>query len=204
MTEPMLLDRLLPAYDATRVDHRVIAGDLASVYEGTRRADFMRAWRQSLAVRTLFSVRGAVARRRRSRSSSGCACRTCPRTGTGCCSASSSVWSCVRSCASSPTRLPGRGRLAPVSARSETSRLVTRETTLEWPPRLPVARIPWTTLLMAIMHLPKRRRIRCDYQSVRQTPISASRLARGRRRRDRRRRPSADFGCTERATRPTA
>jgi hypothetical protein len=59
VTEPMLLDRPLPEFDATRVEHRVIDGDLATVYEATRQADFMRAWRESLAVRALFAVRGA-------------------------------------------------------------------------------------------------------------------------------------------------
>jgi hypothetical protein len=59
VTEPMLLDRPLPEFDATRVEHRVIDGDLATVYEATRQADFMHAWRESLAVRALFAVRGA-------------------------------------------------------------------------------------------------------------------------------------------------
>jgi hypothetical protein len=59
MSAPMLLDRLLADYDATRVEHRVIPGDVASVYEAARRADFMRAWRESLAVRALFAARTA-------------------------------------------------------------------------------------------------------------------------------------------------
>jgi hypothetical protein len=57
--EPMLLDGLLPLFDATRVEHRVIAGEVAAVYEATRRADFMRAWRESAVVRVLFALRGA-------------------------------------------------------------------------------------------------------------------------------------------------
>jgi hypothetical protein len=59
MNEPMLLDRLLPRFDATRIEHRVIAGDLEQVYEATRQADFMRAWRESPAVRGLFAARAA-------------------------------------------------------------------------------------------------------------------------------------------------
>src|SRR5205823_6882184 len=33
-------------------------GDLATVYAATRRADFIRAWRESAAVRLLFAARG--------------------------------------------------------------------------------------------------------------------------------------------------
>jgi hypothetical protein len=69
-SEPMLLDRLLADFDATRIEHRVIAVGLAEAYQATRQADFMRAWRDSVAVRALFALRGAgervaaVARRR--------------------------------------------------------------------------------------------------------------------------------------------
>ena len=58
----MLLDQLLPAYDAGRIDHRVIDGELAEVYDATREADFIRAWKDSPAVRALFAVRGASER----------------------------------------------------------------------------------------------------------------------------------------------
>lgn len=57
--EPMLLDRLLADFDATRIEHRVIGVGLAEAYEATRQADFLRAWRDSVAVRALFAVRGA-------------------------------------------------------------------------------------------------------------------------------------------------
>lgn len=53
----MLIDRLLPAYDATRVEHRVISGTVDSVYDAVRDADFMEAWRGSPAVRFLFAAR---------------------------------------------------------------------------------------------------------------------------------------------------
>ena len=44
--EPMLIDRLMPAYDAMRAEHRIVSGDVATVYTATRRADFIRAWRE--------------------------------------------------------------------------------------------------------------------------------------------------------------
>jgi hypothetical protein len=56
--EAMLIDRLMPSYDAVRVEHRIVPGGLASAYAATRRADFIRAWRESTAVRFLFAVRG--------------------------------------------------------------------------------------------------------------------------------------------------
>ena len=58
-SEPMLLDRLLSDYDVTRIEHRVIPGGLAEAYEATREADFLRAWRDSVAVRALFALRAA-------------------------------------------------------------------------------------------------------------------------------------------------
>jgi hypothetical protein len=56
--KPMLIDRLMPAYDAVRAEHRIIPGDVATVYTATRHADFIRAWRGSAAVRLLFAARG--------------------------------------------------------------------------------------------------------------------------------------------------
>jgi hypothetical protein len=56
--EPMLIDRLMPGYDAVRAEHRIVPGDIATVYAATRRADFIRAWRESVAVRLLFAARG--------------------------------------------------------------------------------------------------------------------------------------------------
>ena len=56
--EPMLIDRLMPCYDAVRVEHRIVPGEIATVYAATRRADFIRAWRESVAVRLLFAARG--------------------------------------------------------------------------------------------------------------------------------------------------
>ena len=56
--EAMLIDRLMPAYDAVRAEHRIVPGDVATVYAAARRADFIRAWRESAAVRLLFAARG--------------------------------------------------------------------------------------------------------------------------------------------------
>lgn len=39
----MILDEILPAYDATRIEHRVIAGAPEHVYDAVLRADFARA-----------------------------------------------------------------------------------------------------------------------------------------------------------------
>jgi hypothetical protein len=54
----MLIDRMMPSYDAVRTEHRIIPGAIATVYGATRRADFIRAWRESVAVRVLFAARG--------------------------------------------------------------------------------------------------------------------------------------------------
>jgi len=56
--QPLLIERLLPRPDAVRAEHLLIDGDPATVYEAVRRADFMRAWRESPAVRFLFAARG--------------------------------------------------------------------------------------------------------------------------------------------------
>ena len=53
----MLLDRVLPEFDATRIEHAVVPGELGPVYQAVRRADFIQAWRRSPAVRLLFGAR---------------------------------------------------------------------------------------------------------------------------------------------------
>jgi len=58
----MLLDDLLPEYDATRIEHRVIDAPIAAAYAATLDADFLRAARENPAVHTLFAVRGAAER----------------------------------------------------------------------------------------------------------------------------------------------
>ena len=57
---PMVLDTLMPELDATRIEHRVIDGDQALVYEAVMAADFIRAWRDNAAVRALFATRSAA------------------------------------------------------------------------------------------------------------------------------------------------
>jgi hypothetical protein len=59
MTAPaMLIDALLPGYDAVRAEHRIVAGEVDAAYAAVMRADFMRAWRESPVVRFLFAARG--------------------------------------------------------------------------------------------------------------------------------------------------
>jgi hypothetical protein len=59
---PMLIERFLPVYDAARTEHRIVVGDVGTAYETVRRADFMRAWRESSAVRLLFGARSLAER----------------------------------------------------------------------------------------------------------------------------------------------
>ena len=54
---PMLIEQLLPRYDAVRIEHRVVPGDVEAAYAAVMRADFMRAWRDSAGVRALFAAR---------------------------------------------------------------------------------------------------------------------------------------------------
>jgi len=62
MTDAMLLDEVLPRFDATRVEHRVIDGGLAPVYDAVLRTDFLRTWRESTALRMLFAARTSAER----------------------------------------------------------------------------------------------------------------------------------------------
>jgi hypothetical protein len=57
MGDAMLLDRILPGFDATRIEHRVVAGGPDEVYRIVREVDFLRAWRESPVVRVLFAAR---------------------------------------------------------------------------------------------------------------------------------------------------
>jgi hypothetical protein len=58
----MLIDQACPDFDAERVEHRIVAGDTARVYEAVLAADFMEAWRGSAAVRLLFAIRAFAER----------------------------------------------------------------------------------------------------------------------------------------------
>ena len=61
-TEPMLIESALPAFDAVRTEHLVIPGDVPTACAAVRGADFMRAWRESPAVRALFGARSLAER----------------------------------------------------------------------------------------------------------------------------------------------
>jgi hypothetical protein len=58
----MLLDSLMPAFDATRIEHQVIDGRPADVYEVAIHVDLLDAMRRSPIVRGLFALRAAVER----------------------------------------------------------------------------------------------------------------------------------------------
>jgi hypothetical protein len=55
----VLLDDLMPEFDATRLEHRVIDGSAPEVYEAVVHADFLDAVRRSRTVRGLFALRAA-------------------------------------------------------------------------------------------------------------------------------------------------
>jgi hypothetical protein len=54
---PMLIEQALPTFDAVRTEHLVVAGEPDVAYAAVLRADFIRAWRESAAVRALFGAR---------------------------------------------------------------------------------------------------------------------------------------------------
>jgi hypothetical protein len=58
----MLLDDVMPEFDATRIEHRVIVGLPPDVYDAAIHADLVDAMRRSRAVRGLFALRGTLER----------------------------------------------------------------------------------------------------------------------------------------------
>ena len=58
--EPMMLDWLLPEFDATLAEHRVIDADPASVYRAVATVDMVEIPQAYPAVRALFAARGAA------------------------------------------------------------------------------------------------------------------------------------------------
>ena len=58
----MLLDDVMPSYDATRIEHRVIDAPPERVNEAALHADFMQAFRESRAARALVAIRSAAER----------------------------------------------------------------------------------------------------------------------------------------------
>jgi hypothetical protein len=60
--EPMMLDWLLADFDATIVEHRVVDGDIESVYRAAVTADLAEIGKFNPAVRWLFAARDAAER----------------------------------------------------------------------------------------------------------------------------------------------
>lgn len=57
--QPMLLEQLLPSFDATAIVHRLIAGELDTVHEALLATDLLDIPQTNPAVRGLFAARGA-------------------------------------------------------------------------------------------------------------------------------------------------
>jgi hypothetical protein len=53
----MLIDELMPRYDAVRTEHRLMPGDVEEVYAAVRETDFLATVSESPVVRVLFGVR---------------------------------------------------------------------------------------------------------------------------------------------------
>jgi hypothetical protein len=60
--QPLMLDWLLSDFDATLVEHRVVDGDLDSVYRAVTSVDMVEIPNSYPAVRGLFAARGAAER----------------------------------------------------------------------------------------------------------------------------------------------
>jgi hypothetical protein len=60
--EAMLIERLLPHYDAIRVEHKLLPAEPAQVWRAVLDADFMRTAEEVPAVRLLFGARSAAER----------------------------------------------------------------------------------------------------------------------------------------------
>jgi hypothetical protein len=60
--DTLSLDDLMPAFDATRIEHRVIDAPPAAVYEAVLHADLVEAVRRNLVVTGLFAARAAAER----------------------------------------------------------------------------------------------------------------------------------------------
>ena len=58
----MLLDSLMPEFDATRIEHRVVDGRPPAVYDSAIHADFLDVWRHNWVIRGVFGLRAAAER----------------------------------------------------------------------------------------------------------------------------------------------
>ena len=59
---PLMLDWLLPEFDATIVEHRVVEGDPEAIYRAITTVDMAEIPKHYAAVRVLFAARGAAER----------------------------------------------------------------------------------------------------------------------------------------------
>jgi hypothetical protein len=62
MDESLLLDEVMPRFDATRIEHRVIDAPAGAVYDAMLRADLVDAVRRNHVVSGLFAARAAAER----------------------------------------------------------------------------------------------------------------------------------------------
>ena len=58
----MQIDAVMPEFDATRVEHRIVDGSIAQVYRAVREADFVKAPLENRVVGFLFALRTATER----------------------------------------------------------------------------------------------------------------------------------------------
>jgi hypothetical protein len=58
----MLIDRLMPEFDATRIEHRVVAARVSNAYAAAVGIDFVDPVRESHALRGFFALRAATGR----------------------------------------------------------------------------------------------------------------------------------------------
>jgi hypothetical protein len=58
----MLIDRLMPEFDATRIEHRVVVARVSDAYAAAVGIDFVDTVRESHALRGLFALRAGTGR----------------------------------------------------------------------------------------------------------------------------------------------
>jgi hypothetical protein len=58
----ILIDRLMPEFDATRIEHRVVAARVSDAYAAAVGIDFVDPVRESHALRGLFALRAGTGR----------------------------------------------------------------------------------------------------------------------------------------------
>lgn len=58
--EAMVIDGLMPRYDAVRVEHRLVEANLEETFAAALESDFMDSFNDSRVVRALFALRGAA------------------------------------------------------------------------------------------------------------------------------------------------